>query len=602
MNVNFTKNLSLYSLFSVMGIFMVTIWAAFQKYIIQGNIVYSLPENMNAADAIAACAWSPSQLLVFSGNISDSLVYFSHFIPFFIALIVGIAVLLQKPKDQINRIFFFMTIVFCTWVFADIVTWANERPDIIMFFWSFMFPIESLLFLGYIFFSYVAVLGKQINWKIILLFCLPFLPILFLWGTDASLTSFTLTNCDREAEEGWMAIYLYAYEFFLFFVHCVFLIIALKNGSDDKNKRKVILWRGISLGILMLAMAAGSLISSLVDNWQIAQYSLLGMPIMLMVIGILMTRYQNMGRSYHGIQISVIILIVLIGSLFLLPQFSVILFQLVLFVILIYVLVLGWQLYQSIKEQHIYQEKLQNLNNELVVAQEKLTALDASKNEFLSFATHQLRSPLTSLKWGLNAVSDGIKDKPDISKIVDQLRETSSNMIETVNDLLDISKIEQGGLVMSNEPIDLVQLLDQLSEEFRITASTKQLTLSFVTDLPVAIISGDKTKLRQVFVNIIDNAIKYTPAGSIVITLKHNTVGNTFITDVTDTGPGISPEELVKLFEKFIRGNAGKSSKGGSGLGLYLGKRIIELHHGSIAVTSPGLGKGSTFSVLLPKL
>lgn len=601
MNVNFTKNISFYSLLSVLGVFLVTIWAAFEKYIIHGNIVYSLPDGLNASEAIAACEWYPSKLLIFSGNVSDSLVYFSHFIPFFIALVVGIAVFLQKPKEQVNRIFFFMTIVFCTWVFADIVTWANERPDIIMFFWSFMFPVESLLFLGYIFFSYVAVLEKQITWKTILLFCLPFLPVLFFWGTDASLSSFTLTNCDREAEEGWMAIYLYAYEFFLFFVHCVFLIIGLKKNKDDRNKQKVILWRGFSLGILMLAMAAGSLISSLVDNWQIAQYSLLAMPIMLMVIGMLMTRYHNMGHSYHGIQISVIILIVLIGSLFLLPQFSVILFQLVLFVILIYVIVIGWQLYRSTKEQHIYQEKLQNLNTELIDAQEKLKALDASKNEFLSFATHQLRSPLTSLKWGLNAVSDGIKDKPDILQIVEQLRETAGNMIETVNDLLDISKIEQGGLVMSTEPIDLVQLLDQLSEEFRITAGTKQLGLTFTTDLPVAIISGDKTKLRQVFVNIIDNAIKYTSTGSITITLKYNSDGNNFVTDVTDTGPGISPEELVKLFEKFIRGNAGKSSKGGSGLGLYLGKRIIELHHGSISVTSPGLGKGSTFSVILPK-
>lgn len=602
MNVNFTKNISFYSLLSVLGVFLVTIWAAFDKYIIKGNIAYSLPDGLNASSAIAMCEWSPSKLLIFSGNVSDSLVYFSHFIPFFIALVVGIAVLLQKPKEQINRIFFFMTIIFCTWVFADIVTWANERPDIIMFFWSFMFPIESLLFLGYIFFSYVAVLEKQLTWKAILLFCLPFLPVLFFWGTDASLTSFTLTNCDREAEEGWMAIYLYAYEFFLFLAHSVFLVIGLHKNRNDKNKQKVLLWRGVSLGILMLAMTAGSLVSSLVDNWQIAQYSLLAMPIMLMIIGLLMARYHNMGHSYHGIQVSVIILIVLIGSLFLLPQFSVILFQLVLFVILIYVIIIGWQLYQSNKEQHLYQEKLQNLNTELITAQEKLKALDASKNEFLSFATHQLRSPLTSLKWGLNAVSDGVKDKPDIAKIVDQLRETSSNMIETVNDLLDISKIEQGGLVMNNEPVDLVQLLDQLSEEFRITASTKQLTLSFVTDLPVAIISGDKTKLRQVFVNIIDNAIKYTQSGSITVSLHYNTPDNTFIADVTDTGPGISPEELVQLFEKFIRGNAGKSSKGGSGLGLYLGKRIMELHKGTISVTSPGIGKGSTFSITLPKL
>lgn len=249
-----------------------------------------------------------------------------------------------------------------------------------------------------------------------------------------------------------------------------------------------------------------------------------------------------------------------------------------------------------------YAEYKGNLEKTEQMRGKKIESVSASKNEFLSFATHQLRSPLTSLKWGLNTVSDGIKDKPDMLQIVEQLRETSENMIETVNDLLDISKIEQGGLVISHEPIDLVELLDQVSEEFRIPARTKQLRLVFQTDLPIAIIQGDKTKLRQVFSNIIDNAIKYTRTGSITINLKYNSPENNFIIDVTDTGPGISSEELIGLFEKFIQGNAGKSSKGGSGIGLYLGKKIIELHHGSITAISPGVGKGSTFSVILPKL
>jgi len=167
--------------------------------------------------------------------------------------------------------------------------------------------------------------------------------------------------------------------------------------------------------------------------------------------------------------------------------------------------------------------------------------------------------------------------------------------------VLDLISISKGAIFIEEEAKKIVMkgLINSICDDMKIKAQKYSLTL--IRDIEEGYIFGQENKIKQLIINIIDNAIKYTATGSITISLKYDATANTFITDVTDTGPGISPEELVKLFEKFIRGNAGKSSKGGSGLGLYLGKRIVELHHGSISVTSPGLGKGSTFSVILPK-
>ncbi len=598
---NIKKNFFYFSFIGTIIIFIITIWITFEKYIIRKTIPYELIPETTASEVIAACEWSVSKFLIFSGNIVDNLVYFSHFIPFFIALVVGLTIFMQKPKKQVNQVFLFMTLIFCVWVFADIVTWANEKPSHIMFFWSLMFPIEGFLFLGYILFSHVEILEKPISLKTIVFFTLPLLPIILLWGTTNSLNSFILTNCEREAQEGWLANYLYTYEFILVIIHFIFLKIGLRNNKYDRKRSNAILWQGITLGILMLSMVLGSFISSLLDNWQIAQYSILLMPILLMIIGLIMTRYQGLGKKYHGIQINVIILIILIGSLFILPELSLLLFQIILVIILVYVLILGWQLYESSKEQEVYQEKLELINTELVATQKKLTELDASKNEFLSFATHQLRSPLTSFKWGLDIINDNAKKCNDSETIgiVAKLRMIADDMISTVNDLLDISKIEQGGFQILSEIIDLVPLLDRTSEEYRINAENKGLRLIFEPTISTAIISGDTTKLKQVIGNLIDNAIKYTKSGSITVTLRE--LGPNYHITITDTGLGITPEEIQKLFTKFKRGAAGKSSASGSGLGLYLSKKIIELHKGNIIVSSDGENKGSTFTVIIPK-
>lgn len=260
--------------------------------------------------------------------------------------------------------------------------------------------------------------------------------------------------------------------------------------------------------------------------------------------------------------------------------------NIVLVITLFVMVMIGVLLFKKSREQGRQKDKLQKENSDL-------TSLDAKKDEFLSFATHQLRSPLTSIKWGLDALKE--KFSPDI---VDKLLITTEDLIGTVNDLLDISKIEQGGMVMKMEEFDLHDFVGRIVEEFRMAAENKGLHIRFEGENTVCMVTADENKLRQVFVNLIDNAVKYTQSGTVHVSFKRS--GDDAVIEVSDTGPGIDKRELSELFDKFLRGKAGKASEGGSGLGLYLAKLIVEAHHGQLTARSEGIGKGSTFCVSLP--
>lgn len=265
----------------------------------------------------------------------------------------------------------------------------------------------------------------------------------------------------------------------------------------------------------------------------------------------------------------------------------------ILWATLFVMVIIGVLIIRNSREQRKQKEDLEVLKNVLEKANDKLKLADSRKSEFLSFATHQLRSPLTSIKWGLGSLKEKYSQKT-----ADHLFETTDDLIGTVNDLLDISKIEQGGMVIKKEEFDIHDFIRQIVEEFRITAEKKGLNMTFHGENEPCLVMADENKIRQVFVNLIDNAIKYTEKGNIDITLTKT--DKDVCVGVKDTGAGINAVELSQLFSKFLRGQAGKSSQGGSGLGLYLAKKIIEEHHGDISVRSKGLGEGSTFTVRLP--
>jgi signal transduction histidine kinase len=236
-----------------------------------------------------------------------------------------------------------------------------------------------------------------------------------------------------------------------------------------------------------------------------------------------------------------------------------------------------------------------------------LTELDRQKSEFVSFATHQLRSPLTAMKGYASLLLEGdMGVLPETAKEgVSRIFESTNTLVGIVNDYLNISRIELGAMKYAFETINLKSLVEDTIAELKPNIEKSKLAFSFWaedgdTDYRI---TADKDKLKQVIGNVIDNSLKYTPSGSMAVTLNLDKRLHKFVFKVKDTGVGIAPEVLPRLFQKFTRAeNANKTNIRGTGLGLYVAKQMIEAHHGTIRAESPGEGKGSTFIVELEPL
>ena len=242
------------------------------------------------------------------------------------------------------------------------------------------------------------------------------------------------------------------------------------------------------------------------------------------------------------------------------------------------------------------------LRAELEKAYQDLQKLDKAKSEFVSIASHQLRTPLTAIKGYVSLLLEGSygkltnRNRPPIENVY----QSSERLIRLINELLNISRIETGKLDMNFEETPIEEVVNMALEELKIQAEKKKLYLKLEkpeASLPKIFI--DKDKIKQVIMNVIDNAIKYTNQGGVII--KSRSLDSKVIIEISDTGDGMEEEEISKLFKSFSRGSAGnKLSTEGAGLGLHIAKRFVEFHGGRIWAESPGKGKGSTIYIELP--
>lgn len=243
--------------------------------------------------------------------------------------------------------------------------------------------------------------------------------------------------------------------------------------------------------------------------------------------------------------------------------------------------------------------KIKESEVRLYAAKERAESADKIKTEFLNIAAHELKTPLTPLTALLQIAQKLYDSKLPISpELWSRLRDQVERLTTLINDLLDVSRLESGQFPMNPRKIELNLLVEECVKDFREQAKSRQIT--FEPSKKPAEVEADPTRIYEVVANLIDNAIKYTPPSSPIAAKVSSLPDNKVRVSIADRGQGVTPEQRKELFTRFYRVKEDATIKhSGLGLGLYICRRIIEMHHGEIDVDSE-LGKGSTFHFELP--
>jgi signal transduction histidine kinase len=275
--------------------------------------------------------------------------------------------------------------------------------------------------------------------------------------------------------------------------------------------------------------------------------------------------------------------------------------------LLIFVFIFGVLLIRSVIQEVRTREEMEKLAGDLAIANEKLKELDKAKSDFVSIASHQLRTPVTAIKGYSSMLLEGsFGEIPEKAKsATEKIFESSNRLVHLITDFLTLSRIERGKIEYDFQKTDLKAIVVSVMDEFKAAniKDKKNLDLSLdIAENEDYALNIDQEKIRQVIYNIIENAMKYTPRGFIKVSLSKTPDKSKVVLGVQDSGIGMNKESLGKIFRKF--GQAGENGKiettSGVGLGLYVAKEIMKAHNGEIRAESKGEGRGSAFYIELP--
>jgi signal transduction histidine kinase len=238
--------------------------------------------------------------------------------------------------------------------------------------------------------------------------------------------------------------------------------------------------------------------------------------------------------------------------------------------------------------------------DQLETAARKQREVDTLRRDLIAWTSHDLRTPLTSIRVVVEALADSVIDDPEtIQRYLNSIRSDVSSLNSLIDDLFELAQLDAGGLTFDRTPVSLSDLISDVLERMRALADQRQVRLGGQVSPQVDPVTIDPQKIERVLTNLISNSIRHTPPGGKVTIDAVRQNGGVRVS-VCDTGEGISEEDLPHVFERFYRGEKSRSrSKGGAGLGLAIAKGIVEAHGGTIEVTSR-VGSGSTFTFTLP--
>jgi signal transduction histidine kinase len=511
-------------------------------------------------------------------------------------LSIGLYVYVKNKRNLTSKLLLLIAVSFLFWIVSDLILWTSADSRTVMFVWSIVNIFEMFVSMSALYFSYVFLEEKDAAFRYKLIAIGLFIPYLVIIPTRWQLTGFNIDVC--EAVQGVGIRYYYFFE--ALFPLWLLIYFCWKILHAKKNERKQVAIFALAVVAFLASFSGANIVASYTQHWEILYYGLIGVPIFVGLLAYLIVKYRAFDTKLIGVQALVFALVMLIGSqlFFIKTTVNMILTLMTLAIAIGF----GYFLIRSVKEEVRRKEELQAMASRLAVANEELRKLDNAKSEFISIASHQLRTPLTAIKGFLSLVLEGSYGKisTEIEDVINKVYTANSHLVVLVEDLLNVSRLESGRMQYQFAVASMERILEELKDAFSVIAMDRGISLSFsLPEKPIPAFFMDAPKIREVVSNLIDNAMKYTKEGSISVKLEADELTVRVI--VEDSGVGIAPEDIGKLFQKFRRGTgSSKVNVSGTGLGLYVGKNFAEAHGGRLFAESDGPGQGSRFILEIP--
>jgi signal transduction histidine kinase len=540
-------------------------------------------------------------------QIPVSLLLYSHIPTSLFALLFSIFILRRK-KTVASQSLFLVCLLFFVWCFLNLNAWFSFMgAGNTMFTWSIEYDIAILMFFFSFRFFYSYVWESEITPTLAIYSFILLSPTLLATGLNINLTGFDSVNCEA-IEENFMTMLFFATEA-LFIVTVIAYAIRAHIVFKDSAKRRQSFFAATGIVLFLSFFFSSSFITSLLLDYTTIQnpynyeiYGLFGMPILLAFLGYLIVKFKAFDIKLAGAQALVFALITLIAS-----QFSFVESRtntILVSVTLFFSVFGGFFLVKSVKKEIKQREELELLTQALEKANVRLRELDKQKSEFVSIASHQLRSPLTAMRGYASMLVEGSFGKiPEKAlEAARRIEESSKLMAISVEDYLNVSRIESGNMKYNLSDFNVKEMTESICDDLRSEALKQNLILLFRSDVKSrGVVNADVGKTNQIIHNLINNSIKYTPKGTINVFVRDDIKHKRIYIDITDTGIGMSQETIHTLFQKFNRAeNANTVNVSGTGLGLYVALKMAEAMGGTISCKSEGDGKGSTFTFELP--
>ncbi len=554
------------------------------------------------------CYYFEQPTYLFFGNDVPGLLYYSHLPVSLLALLIGFFVFFSAPQQLLNRLLFYITICFAIWAGLNLITWTNINSDTLLFSWSILGILQGLLSILCIYLVTVFLTKKDVGLPTKLAYLVLLVPVLIFAPSIANLSGFDVADCDAFKYEGLPYVIYYTGLGLLAIVWIV--ILAIKHYILETNTQKrgeiVLMSSGVSLFLFsfffIVFLAAYLAEPGILNDSSLELYGMFGMPVFMLFMGILIVQSKTFRVTVIAPTALVIALTALTAAQFTYVQTTT--GQILTGITVILVVISGLFLIRSVRKEIKQRVQLQLLTSQLEEANLRLQALDKQKSEFVSIASHQLRSPLTAMRgYASLLMENNFGDIPTKAREPLERIETSARqMALVIEDYLNISRIESGNMKYEKADFNLRDEVERICDDIRPAALKQGLVLLFRTNLTsTGIVNADVGKTVQIAHNLINNAIKYTKKGTITVLVRDDVKSKKIFLAVTDTGIGLSQATINILFQKFSRAeDANTNNSTGTGLGLFVAQKMAGAMGGTVSAHSEGEGKGSRFTFTLP--